>query len=366
MRADIHHTTQPPDVKWELLGYHDSNHVSISAKKERFVAQPLETRKLIDLHLHFDGSLSCVIARRLGEIGGVGLPGSDNVLWDELSVGEDCADLNEYLAKFSFPLALLQMPEQLSEGIYLVQEHLKDLGLAYAELRFAPQGHGERGMCQRAVIEAALDGLGRSDFPAQLILCCMRGSTNAEANRETVMLAREYLGRGVCAVDLAGAEGLFPTSDYSDLFAYARALEVPFTIHAGEADGPESIRAALSFGAVRIGHGVRAVEDPSLLAELAERGTTLEVCPTSNIHTHAARSYADCPLRTLLDAGVRVTLNSDNMAVSNTDVRRELFLMREVFALAEAEIDQLVRNAVEASFTDEATKQRLHAATGLA
>lgn len=329
------------------------------------MALPLETRKLIDLHLHFDGSLTCAIARRLGEIGGMELPDTDDALRAELSVGKDCADLNEYLAKFSFPLALLQMPEQLSEGIYLVQEHLKDLGLAYAELRFAPQSHGGKGMCQCAVIEAALDGLGRSDFPAQLILCCMRGATNAEANRETVMLAREYLGRGVCAVDLAGAEALFPTSGFADLFAYARALEVPFTIHAGEADGPESVRTALSFGATRIGHGVRAIEDPSLLAELAERGTVLEICPTSNIHTRVAGSYADCPLRTLIDAGVRVTLNSDNMAVSNTDVRRELFLMRETFALDDAEIDQLLRNAVAASFTDEATKQRLYAESGL-
>lgn len=330
------------------------------------MAQPLGTRKLIDLHLHFDGSLTCAIARRLGEIGNMELPVSDDALRDELSVGEGCADLNEYLGKFSFPLALLQRPEQLSEGIYLVQEHLKDLGLAYAELRFAPQSHGGRGMCQRAVIEAALDGLARSDFSAQLILCCMRGSTNAEANRETVALAREYLGRGVCAVDLAGAEALFPTSDFADLFAYARSLEVPFTIHAGEADGPESIRAALSFGAMRIGHGVRAVEDPSLLAELAKRGATLEVCPTSNIHTRAAKSYSDCPLRTLLDAGVRVTLNSDNMAVSSTDVRREFSLMREVFALSDTEIDQLLRNAVAASFTDDATKRRLYAETGLA
>lgn len=330
------------------------------------MAQPLGTRKLIDLHLHFDGSLTCAIARRLGEIGGMELPDSDSVLWDELSVGEDCADLNEYLAKFSFPLALLQMPEQLSEGIYLVQEHLEDLGLAYAELRFAPQSHGGKGMCQRAVIEAALDGLGRSDFSAQLILCCMRGDTNAEANRETVALAREYLGRGVCAVDLAGAEALFPTPGFADLFAYARAFEVPFTIHAGEADGPESVRTALSFGAARIGHGVRAVEDPALLEELAERGTVLEICPTSNIHTRVAGSYADCPLRTLIDAGVRVTLNSDNMAVSNTDVRRELSLMRETFALSDAEIDQLLRNAVAASFADDASKQHLYAETGLA
>ncbi len=330
------------------------------------MVQPLETRKLIDLHLHFDGSLTCAIARRLGEIGTMELPDSDDALWDELSVGEDCTDLNEYLAKFSFPLALLQTPEQLSEGIYLVQEHLKDLGLAYAELRFAPQSHGEKGMCQRAVIEAALDGLARSDFSAQLILCCMRGNTNAEANRETVALAHEYLGRGVCAVDLAGAEALFPTSDFADLFAYARALEVPFTIHAGEAGGPESIRAALSFGATRIGHGVRAVEDPALLAELAERGTVLEVCPTSNIHTRVAKSYADCPLRALIDAGVCVTLNSDNMAVSNTDVRRELSAMREAFALGDVEIDQLVCNSIAASFTDDATKQRLYAEAGLA
>ncbi len=190
----------------------------------------LDQNCLIDLHLHLDGSVSVPMARRLAELDGRTLTEDDAALGKRLSVTADCRDLNEYLAKFDFTAELLETREQLSECMYLLQEELAQLGYLYAEIRFAPQRHGARGLTQREAVEAVLEGLSRSCFEAGVILCCMRGDDTREANLETVRLAAEYLGQGVVALDLAGAEALFPTADYADVFALARELGVPFPI----------------------------------------------------------------------------------------------------------------------------------------
>ena len=316
--------------------------------------------RLVELHLHVDGSISVPAARRLAELGGEPLNLTDAEVFDRLSVGEECEDLGEYLDKFVFPLSLVQTREQVEESVFLLQEDLRRQGCVYAELRFAPQSQCERGLTQREVVEASLKGLRRSDLDARLILCCMRGPDNLAANLETVELAAEYLGDEVVAVDLAGAEALFPTRDFAPVFARARELGVPFTIHAGEADGPQSVRDALAMGASRIGHGVRSVEDPELVRELADRQVPLEVCFTSEVQTGALKSYRHAEsLRQLLDAGCLVTLNSDNCSVSNTWLAREFVIVSEALGLTAAEVDQLLLNAVEASFASERTKARL-------
>ena len=197
------------------------------------------------------------------------------------------------------------------------------------------------------------------ELHAGLILCAMRGADNKEANLETVRVAAKYLGKGVVALDLAGAEALFPTRDFEDVFALARELEVPFTIHAGEADGPDSIRTALAFGARRIGHGVRALEDAALVKELAEKRIPLECCPTSNLNTKMFPDMAHYPIRALLEAGVRATVNTDNMTVSDTTESKEFAKLEQAIGLTAAEEKQLLLNAVDAIFGGEDEKERL-------
>lgn len=306
--------------------------------------------RLVELHLHLDGSLSPVMARELARIGGQPLDLSDDELVSRLSVSEGCRDLNEYLEKFDFPCSLLQMPEQLAASVSLLRQELAEGGVIYAELRFAPQKHCERGLSQREVVAAAVEGLAGPGAEARLILCCMRGDDNREQNLETVRVAAEFLDGGVAAVDLAGAEALFPTEGFADVFALARELGVPATIHAGEAAGPESVRAALGLGAMRIGHGVRSAEDPALLAELAARGVPCEICPTSNLNTCVFGSYADVPLRALMAAGVPASVSSDNRAVSRTDVAREIEALVEAHHLTDDEVRQILLSSVDAAF----------------
>ena len=318
-----------------------------------------EDYSIIDLHLHLDGSISLDSARELAQMQAISLPESDEELQLLLQVDEDCKDLNEYLEKFDLTVSLLQTKEAISTAVYNLESELEDLGLLYAEIRFAPQLHTQNGLTQAEIVEAAIDGMNRCDFRSNLILCCMRGDDNHEQNLETVYVAKEYLGKGVAAIDIAGAEALYPTENFEDLFRLAAQLEIPYTIHAGEADGPASVYNAISFGTKRIGHGVRSAEDKELIKILAEEGVALELCPTSNLNTNIFESLSDYPLVELMDAGVRVTINSDNMVVSATNVPKEFQKLIDTFDLTEEQLQTLAQNAIEASFADTETKDWL-------
>lgn len=314
---------------------------------------------LIDLHLHLDGSLSIGSVRELAAMQGITLLESDGELKQKLQVSPDCRDLNEYLEKFSFPCSLLQRADAIAKSVENLASELKAQGLLYAEIRFAPQLHTELGLSQREVVAAAVEGLKQSGFQGNLILCCMRGDRNEKENLETVTVAAEFLGKGVCAVDLAGAEALFPTAGFEELFHYAKERMVPCTIHAGEADGPESIKDALKFGARRLGHGVRCMEDRELVARLAREGIPLELCPTSNINTSIFEDIRQYPLLQLMDAGVKVTVNTDNMTVSGVTLRSEWEKLMEAFPLTREQVKRLLENAAEAAFATEETKKWL-------
>lgn len=314
---------------------------------------------LIDIHLHLDGSLSIASVRKLAGLQNISIPEDDDVLRSMLSVGKDCRDLNEYLEKFDFPLTLLQTKEGIAMSVSNLAEELQQQGLMYAEYRFAPQLHLQKGLTQREVIEAAIEGLNASSLPGGLILCCMRMADNKQANQETIRLAKEYLGKGVVALDLAGAEAVFPTREFMEEFALARELGIPYTIHAGEADGRDSVYTALEFGARRIGHGIRSWEDPQLLKTLAADGITLECCPTSNLNTQIFGNISEYPVRPMLDAGVRFTVNTDNMTVSSTHLKREWQLLIDTFHLTKEEVMGLLLNAANAAFADEKQKEAM-------
>ena len=314
---------------------------------------------LIDLHLHLDGSLSLESVKELAALQKIEIPKDDAELRKMLQVSDGCRDLNEYLEKFAFPCSLMQTAEGLTTAVRNLEAELAAQGLLYAEIRFAPQLHTLQGMSQREVVEAAVKGMGQSALQSSLILCCMRGKNNDEANLVTLRMAKEFLGKGVGAADLAGAEALFPTADFEELFLQAKEWGVPVTIHAGEADGPASVWKALELGAKRIGHGVRSLEDEALVAHLAAKGVPLELCPTSNLNTSIFDSYEAYPLRKLMEAGVKVTINTDNMTVSNTTVQEELKHMTDALHLTEQELHRLVWNAAEVIFADDTTREWL-------
>jgi adenosine deaminase len=305
---------------------------------------------MIDLHLHLDGSLS---PEEIGKLAAM-----NHVAFDSqkvrLSVDSSCTSLNDYLECFAFPLTLLQTEESLSYAAYALYTRIAHQGLIYAEVRFAPELSLAKGLSQDQVVAAVIKGYQKAHqetgIIGNFILCCMRGKDNHDLNLETVKVAKRFLGKGVVAIDLAGAEALFKTNTFNQEFELAKALGVPFTIHAGEADGPSSVWDALHFGASRIGHGVHAIEDPKLVAYLAEHQIPLEICPTSEVDTHCVPFIKALPIREFLKAGVPITINTDDMTVSNVTLEGEFDKVIAAFDLSDEQVKTLWFNAVNAAY----------------
>lgn len=314
---------------------------------------------MIDLHCHLDGAISIGSARQLAKMQGIEIPESNEELLKIMRVSEDCSSLNEFLEKFDFPCSLLQTENGVREAFANLLRELKEQGLIYAEIRFAPQLSTDKGLTQDEVVAAAIEGMKTVELDSGLILCCMRGNDTHDRNIETVNVAEKYLGKGVVAVDLAGAEALFPTEDYVDVFALAREKNIPVTIHAGEAEGPESVRKALELGAARIGHGVRSLEDEELVRMLSERQIPLELCPTSNVNTAIVRCIADWPLPELMDAGLYVTINTDDPSIEGISLKEEYNKLILNFGLNAGQVKKLLINSANAAFASDGVKKKL-------
>lgn len=319
---------------------------------------------MIDLHLHLDGSINPADMFRLAEMSGVRLPAeTEEEIKEKLVVNPGCRNLGEYLEKFDLPLQVLQTGRSMEFAVYRLLERLHEQGLCHVEIRFAPQLHTKKGLTQEEAVRASASGLARGvrDFgiSAGLILCCMRGAGNRAENMETVAVAEQFLGRGVCAVDLAGNEAAWPTGDFADIFRQAQQRRIPAVIHAGEAAGAESVRKALELGAVRIGHGIHAAEDRGLMGILRKKKIYLEMCYSSNLQTRTVDSPEEYPLTEFLENDLNVTVNTDNMTVSDTNLKREYLLLREQYALSPSQLNRLALNAADAAFVTEEERANL-------
>lgn len=318
---------------------------------------------MIDLHLHLDGSINPKNIAVMAQMSSIPLELTEEEAKQQMMISPDCISLKEYLEKFNLPLRLLQTKECLEYAVYELIHDLHLQGLCYAEIRFAPQLHTQNGLSQDDVVQAAIRGLQRGwhdfQFPANLILCCMRGAQNKVENTETVQTAAKYLNEGVCAVDLAGDEAAHPTETFHEVFQLAKELHIPAIIHAGEAAGAESIHQALALGAVRIGHGIHATEDATLLDILKNNRIYLEMCYSSNLQTKAADSPETYPLVPFLQKGLGITINTDNTTVSDTSLKKEYLLLQKQFSLDDQTLLQLALNSADAAFLPEAKRCKL-------
>lgn len=325
----------------------------------------------IDLHLHLDGSVPIDTLAYLMKKHNYSALSREQLL-QKSSVSHDCQDLNEYLTKFDFPLQFMQEQDDLEIIVFDLLKQLRQEGLIYVEIRFAPQLHTKHGLSQDQAIASCLNGLNdfyvwqakqndtQPDLHANFLLCLMRFADNQKQNMESVLLAHKYQNNHVVGIDLAGPEGIIPNIEYKAFFDKARQLDLNYTIHAGEAAGPDSIRQALKMGATRIGHGIRCLEDSDLVAYLALHDITLECCATSNLNTKIFTQIDSYPIRTLLDNHLKATLNCDNMTVSQTSLKREYQILVEKIGLTKLERHQLLYNSITAAFTTLTEKERLY------
>ena len=186
----------------------------------------------------------------------------------------------------------------------------------------------------------------------------MRFENNQKNNYETIEIANKYRHEKIVAVDLAGAEALYPNEMFEDEIMKVNSYGLNLILHSGEARGAESVRSAIKYGAKRIGHGVHIYQDEEGMKILKDKGIFLEVCPKSNLDTKAFNKYEDLPMKVLKDHGVKVTINTDNMTVSSISVKEEYIALKE-HGYQEEDLKEFALNSINATFADEKTKELL-------
>lgn len=307
--------------------------------------------KKVELHLHLDGSIR---PSTISEILNINLEEAKKLS----TIETKCASLKEYLTKFDIPLKIMQTKENLERVAFELAQDLQKDDVIYAEIRFAPNKHLKSGLTLDEVVTAILKGLSQVPIKTNLILCMMRGDSY-EQNLKVIKLAKKYLNHGVVAIDLAGSEASYPVNLYQELFEIAQKENIPFTIHAGEADGPLSVINAINLGAKRIGHGVRAIESEKVLKLIKEKNITLEVCPKSNLDTNMYEKLSNHPIKKLYDMGLLVTINTDNRTVSNTNLTKSYQDLQEVFSFTKQDFLKMNENALQSAFLNQAEIEEL-------
>ena len=319
------------------------------------------------LHDHLDGGLRPATVVELAAEVGHSLPETDpDGLGRWFAESADSGSLERYLETFTHTVGVMQTASALHRVSAECALDLANDGVVYAEVRFAPEQHLERGLSMDEVVEAVLAGFAEGSARASAggrpirvgtLLTAMR---HAARSQEIAELAVRYRDRGVVGFDIAGAEAGFPPTRHLDAFEYLQRENAHFTIHAGEAFGLPSIWQAIQWcGADRLGHGVRIVDDITpgerpvlgrLAAYVRDKRIPLELCPSSNVQTGAAPSIAAHPIGLLRDLRFRATVNTDNRLMSGTSMSREMALLVEAFGYGWAELQWFTINAMKSAF----------------
>ncbi len=309
----------------------------------------------VELHCHLDGSIRPETILDLAQKQNVTIPATDiSGLKNIIQIGKNRGTLNDYLERFPIILSVLQTPEALERVAYELIEDIAQENTRYIEVRYSPILHTEKGMTIDESVDAIKDGLkrGESDFGVKsgIIVCGIR-NIPPEISLKLADLTVRYKGNGVVGFDLAGAEENFPAKDHREAFYLILNHNVNATIHAGEAFGPASIHQALHYcGAHRIGHGTRLKEDPDLMQYITDHRIPLEICLTSNFHTHSVRSLKHHPIRLYFESGLRVTLNTDNRTISNTTLTNEYKIAHDVFGFSLHDLRKCIIAAAKSAF----------------
>ncbi len=303
--------------------------------------------KKVELHLHFDGSLDLSYAEKL--------VGHD--VYDEMVSTRD-GNLAEYLKKFDLPGVLLEDYDNIVEFAYRLAKVLEGEEVIYAEIRFCPFFHDKKISVDRVITGIRAGFLKVPSVKYNLIFCMMR-QFEFEKNLAIINLTEKYLGNGVCGIDLAGDEAKYSTESFKDLFDIIRSKGIPCTIHAGETASYKSVEAALDFGARRIGHGIRSIDNEETVQRLVSTGVALEICADSNLDTKAVGSIQEHPIKKLVDKGVLITINTDNRTVSDTSLRHEYEMLADTFGFTKDDFLKFNLNAIEAAFITEEEKEEL-------
>ena len=311
----------------------------------------------VELHLHLDCSLSYKVVQQLD-------PSVSPEQYQKNFIGpRKCDDLADFITRAGNAIALMQTKEQLRMVTLDLFEQLKADRVIYAEIRFAPLIHTDKGLSGREVVqiveETANQAIANTGVEAGIILCTLRHFKEAQS-METVKLVEAFQGSRVVGFDIAADEAGFPIDEHIKAFEYAKKAGLSVTAHAGEAKGAESVWETLEhFQPSRIGHGVRSVEDAKLLAYLKAQDIHLEVCLTSNVQTNVVDEIQDHPVNEIYDAGVSMSINTDARAICNVDLAKEYEILEQVFDWKKAHYLRCNLEAIKHAFLAEEKKEQL-------
>jgi adenosine deaminase len=306
---------------------------------------------LVELHVHLEGTATPDLVRRIAERNGLEVP--DALFADpERFAWRDFVD---FLQKYDMAASVIRAGEDYRDIAYEYLAGCASDGAIYVELTASPNHAALVGVESSEQLEGIASGIDKAreehGIEARILLTCIRNYGIEDA----VAIAELAAGRPhpyVVGFQMAGDEASYPPGLYADAYAIAARAGLGCSVHAGEFAGAQSVRQALDLPVTRIAHGVRAIEDPMLVRELAERGTVLECCPTSNVALGVFPSFEQHPFRALHDAGVRVTLSSDDPPYFGSSVGGEYAVARERFGLGDDDLLEITRTATEASFAE--------------
>ena len=319
---------------------------------------------LVELHRHLDGSIRLETIIELAGQHGISLPATSvEGLAPHVHIDESAPGLMAFLDRFEHMTAVLVDADACRRVAYENVVDARSEGIDYIELRYSPWFMAEsHGMCAHEVMEACADGVRSAERDTGVraniigILSRTYGAQACMKELDAILAHRDH----IVAVDLAGDELGFPAHLFKEHFKRVRDAGLHVTIHAGEADGPQSVWSAIhDLGAERIGHGFRSIEDPLLVDYLANRGIGLEACPTSNLHTSTVEDYASHPIRQLANRGVKFCLNTDDPGISAIDIAHEYSVAAPATGLNDEQIHQSQLDGLEMAFLSEQEKSEL-------
>lgn len=313
----------------------------------------------VELHLHHEGAAPPHFIRKLADEKNVNLTG----VFDERG-NYAFRNFVHFLSVYEAATSVLKSPEDYARLTTAVLEESAANGVVYTESFISPDfcGGGDVGAWRdymAAMQEAANDAEKRLGITLRCVITCVR-HFGPEKAKASALCAAETAGDWVVGFGMGGDEGKGHQGDFSYAFDMAREAKLQLTTHAGEFGGPESVREAIrDLNVARIGHGVRSIEDPALVQELADRHITLEVCPGSNVVLGLYPDFAHHPIKRLRDAGVKVTVSTDDPPFFGTTMKREYDLLNQAFGWDESDFIELNKMAINAAFCDQATKDKI-------
>jgi aminodeoxyfutalosine deaminase len=313
-----------------------------------------------EIHVHLQGAASVPTVLELAQRHpAVGVPTEAAKLRDFYAF----TDFAHFIEVYISVNRLVRTAQDVQSLVTGLGRDLAQTQVRYAEVTVTPDSHLQMGIAPEAITGALEEGRAEvlADHGVELAwIFDIPGELGLESGVRTLDWVQRHRPEHSVGFGLGGPEIGVSRTQFRDVFARATDLGLRSVPHAGETTGPQTIRDSLDLlGAVRIGHGISAAQDADLMAELVERDVVLEVCPTSNVRTRAVTELEDHPFTILRAAGVRVTLNTDDPGMFDTDLNREFLTANRVFGLSAAELTDVARDAVHASFASAATRDRL-------